>query len=151
MEITDYLTRDRVLLLQASTKAEALDDLAAALAGPEIGVGREELTRAILQREEMMSTGIGQGLAIPHVRMEGLKAPAMAIGVSRDGISDYESLDNQPVHIMVLIAAPQGQHDTYIRLLAKAANVFKRSDLRERIIKADDPAEIYAVFAEKNA
>ena len=70
---------------------------------------QKQLQDAITEREEMMSTGIGHGLAIPHVRLPGLKVPSMAVAICPSGINDYESLDGKPVYILVLIAAPQGQ------------------------------------------
>ena len=93
-----------------------------------------------------MSTGIGHGLAIPHVRMKDVKAAAMGVGISRSGITDYQSLDGKPVHIIVLIVAPEGQHETYIRLLAQAADVFRHEDLRRATIEAEDTAESYRIL-----
>lgn len=151
MKLSEYLTPQRVTILNASTKADALGELVAVLADTNIGVGRKELEEAVWQREEMMSTGIGHGLGIPHVRMLGLTATAMAVGVSRTGIADYASLDNQPVHILVLIAAPQGQHETYIRLLAEATEVLKHDDLRQAIVKAGDPEEVYRILTGEKA
>lgn len=148
MELSEYLTPQRVAILNGSTKTDALQELVGVLVDSNVGVGREELRRAVWQREEMMSTGIGHGLAIPHVRMPGLTTTAMAVGISRNGISDYAGLDDQPVYIIVLIAAPQGQHEIYIRLLAKVTDVLRHSDLRQAIIIAEDAAEIYGILTE---
>jgi PTS system nitrogen regulatory IIA component len=148
MELSEYLTPQRVAILNGSTKTDALQELVGVLVDSNVGAGREELQRAVWQREEMMSTGIGHGLAIPHVRMPGLTGTAMAVGISRNGISDYAGLDDQPVYIIVLIAAPQGQHEIYIRLLAKVTDVLRHSDLRQAIIIAEDAAEIYGILTE---
>jgi mannitol/fructose-specific phosphotransferase system IIA component (Ntr-type) len=148
MELSEYLTPQRVAILNGSTKADALEELVGVLVDSNVGVGREELRRTIWQREKMMSTGIGHGLAIPHVRMPGLTTTAMAVGVSRNGISDYPGLDEQPVYIIVLIAAPQGQHEIYIRLLAKVTDVLRHSDLRQAVIMAEDAGEIYRILTE---
>ncbi len=151
MKLADYLAEDRIVLLGNSTKAEALNRLAAVLAQDVEGVSERELLEAIIKREKLMSTGMGNGLAIPHVRMPGLKRASMAVGVCRRGISDYKSLDAEPVRIVVLIAAPQGQHETYLRLLAQAAEVLKQEDLRRAVIASDDPAEVYAILTEGRA
>ena len=148
MKVSDYLTLEHVVLLKGATKAEAIDELVSAADDFSKNISTEELSRAVWEREKMMSTGIGQGLGIPHVRLPGLADAAMAVGVSRAGIADYESLDNQPVHIIVLIAAPQGKHEIYIRLLAKVANVLKQDDIRKAIAEADDPAEVYRILTE---
>ncbi|MDY7009660.1 MAG: PTS sugar transporter subunit IIA [Planctomycetota bacterium] len=148
MKISDYLTLEHVVILNAATKVEALDELVSAADDFSENISAEELARAVWEREKMMSTGIGQGLGIPHVRLPGLADAVMAVGVSRAGIPDYESLDNQPVHIIVLIAAPQGRHEIYIRLLAKVANILKQDDIRKAISEADDAAEIYRILTE---
>jgi len=67
---------------------------------------------------------------------------------SREGISDYESLDETPIHIIVLIAAPQGQHEAYIRLLGLVADVLKKQALRQAIVAAEDASEILRIFTE---
>ena len=151
LALAEFLTSDRVVLLSATTKAEALDELMDVIVACNGGVEKESLAREIAKREEMMSTGIGNKLAIPHVRMEGINRATMAVGVSRDGLADYESLDKQPVHIIVMIAAAKGEHETYIRLLAQVAEALKEADLREEIIRATDPAEIHRIFIEGQA
>jgi len=147
MKLADYLTPSRVVSLKGSSKTEALGELVTVLAEAN-GVSAAELSRAVMQREDMMSTGVGNGLAIPHVRMSGLKAASIAVGVSRNGIADYESLDDEPVRIIVLIAAPQGQHDTYIRLLASVAEALKKKQLRQAIVDSDDPGEVHRILTE---
>ena len=148
MKVSDYLTLEHIVLLTETTKAGALDELVSTADDFSKSISAEELRHAVWEREKMMSTGIGQGLGIPHVRLPGLANAAMAVGVSRAGIADYESLDNLPVHIIVLIAAPQGKHEIYIRLLAKVANVLKQDDIRKAIAEAGDPAEVYRILTE---
>jgi len=146
LELAKFLTPERVILLSATTKAEVLAELMEVIIAYNGAVDREELAREVARREEMMSTGIGNKIAIPHVRMEGMNKATMAVGVSRKGIADYESLDKQPVHIVIMIAAPKGEHETYIRLLAQVAEALKEADLREQIINADDPATVHRIL-----
>jgi PTS system nitrogen regulatory IIA component len=146
MNVEEYLTPERVILLSGATKAQALGQLIERLAQTGIGVDREELAKAVWKRESLMSTGVGQGIAVPHVRMPGLSRTAMAVGVSRRGIADYESLDGQPVHIVVLIVAVQGDHEGYIRLLASTTDVLKKQDLREAVVDAGKPEDIYGIL-----
>ncbi len=148
MKLSDYLTVEHVIILNGSTKSQAMSEMVVAADDFSEKVDQEELLKAVWEREKMMSTGIGQGLGIPHVRLTGLADAAVAVGVSRDGIADYESLDNKPVHIIVLIAAPQGRHEIYIRLLARVANVLKQDDVRMAIIEAEDQAEVYRILTE---
>lgn len=151
MQLSDYLSPQQVLLLNGTTKADALGELVECLTAANIGVSQEALAKAVWEREEIMSTGIGNGLAVPHVRMKKLKSAIMAVGVSPAGLTDYHGLDNTPVHMVILIAAPQGQHETYIRLLALSAEVLKQDDLREKILAADNTTEIYNLFTGKEA
>ena len=145
MELKDYIAEQQIVFCSTSSKNEVLSELSGVLSEA-TGFDNDKMLAAILRREKLMSTGIGQGLAIPHVRLRGLKRAAMAVGLCRQGISDYESLDNEPICIVVLIAAPEGQHETYIRLLAEVVDVLKRSELRREIIAAEEPAKIYQIL-----
>ena len=149
MNLAEYLPPDRVLLLKGRTKADALAELADVLGEAGLGVGREELREAIWKREGIMSTGIGQGLAVPHVRMPGVKTAAVAVGISPEGIADYESLDNQPVHLIVMIVAPEDEHETYLRLLAEIMQAVKDPELRRRIIQAPDTQTAHSLLVER--
>ncbi|HUT56601.1 MAG TPA: PTS sugar transporter subunit IIA [Phycisphaerae bacterium] len=146
MKLSEYLTPDRVAILSGRTKAEALSEMVGLVAAAGPGVDRESLEAAVRHRESLMSTGIGHGLAIPHVRMAGLKRAYMAVGVSREGIADYDSLDGKPVRIIVLIAAPQGQHELYIRLLAQVTENLKDPAPRAAIVAGEDPSRIYELL-----
>jgi len=148
MKISDYLAPERVIFLKSTTKADALEELIQAAKNFSENITLEELRKAVWEREEMMSTGIGQGIGIPHVRLPGLEKITMAVGISREGIADYESLDNKPVHVIVLIAVPQGQHELYIRLLAEIVGILKREDLRRAIIEAKDASEAYRLLTQ---
>jgi mannitol/fructose-specific phosphotransferase system IIA component (Ntr-type) len=138
MELSKYLGPESVLILKGRTKGAVLEELARALTG-KAKVDFDKLYAAILKREELMSTGIGNGLAIPHVRMG---------DVPRDGVTDYDSLDKKPVHIIVLIAVPEGQHETYIRLLARATETLHDEQIRRRILEAPNPEELYKILIE---
>ncbi len=143
MELSDYLTRDRVIILKNDTKSAVIDELIDVLTSCLEGVGREQLAESVYKREGLMSTGIGLGIAVPHVRLEGLSQAFVAVGVSHEGITDYESIDGEPIHIIVLIVAPRGRHDLYIKLLATVVSTLKESSLRSRITEAVTSSEIY--------
>lgn len=146
LELAEFLTPERVILLQTTTKAEVLEEMMDVIVACNGGIKRDVLAREVAKREEMMSTGIGNKLAIPHVRMDGISRATIAVGVSRAGIDDYESLDKQPVHIVVMIAAAKGEHETYIRLLAKVAEALKEEHLRDEIIQAEDTDTIHRIL-----
>ncbi|HUU59172.1 MAG TPA: PTS sugar transporter subunit IIA [Phycisphaerae bacterium] len=145
MKLSDYLASEGVVILTGSTKAEVLHELVALLAR-KAGLDCDQVEAIVWDREKLMSTGIGHGLAIPHVRLAGLSTPQVAVGVSRQGIPDYESMDGDPVRIVVLILAPQGQHETHIRLLAAVAEALKQKEVVRAILEAEDPGTVYDVL-----
>jgi PTS system nitrogen regulatory IIA component len=148
MNLSECLVPERVVVLASKTKRGVLAELVKALAEsasvPEAG----ELEEAIWRRERLMSTGIGLGLAVPHVRLDGVERPAAAIGVQPEGVADYESLDDQPVTIIVMIVAGSGQHSEYIRLLAQVTERLKAEDVRRAVLAATDPEDIYRTMVE---
>jgi len=143
MLLKKHLTAERVVALEARDKRSALEELVDVVASAAPEVSRADLSEAIWRREALMSTGIGHHLAVPHVRMPGLTKPVVAIGLSADGLGDYESLDTDPIHIVAMIAAPAGQHDVYIRLLARVVEVFKDPAIRQQVITSADTACVY--------
>jgi len=146
VSLEQYLAPERVISVSGTTKQAVLEEMVDVLAGGANGVGREEISRAIWRREGLMSTGIGHGLAVPHVRLPGLAEPVVAAGTCREGVTDYESLDQDPVRIVVMIAAPEGEHETYIRLLAEVVESLKSPDARRQVVEAGDPGLFYEIL-----
>ena len=145
-EISRILIPQRILLLQSKTKKESLQALAECLAtAPQIK-DREELIKGIFYREKLMSTGIGMGIAVPHVRLASVTEPVMCVGISRNTISDYESLDGLPVSLIFMIAAGQFQHAEYLRLLSYLSMKFKSEKLRKELISAPDIRTFYDIL-----
>lgn len=150
MKLESYLREEQIVLAPDATpaKADALGRLVDVLSQV-AQFDRDAMYQAVLHRESLMSTGIGHGLAVPHVRLEGLSNPVVALGIFPEGIPDYPSLDEDPIRIVLLIAAPGGQHETYIRLLAAAVEVLKHPETRQVILSAGTPAEIVALLKEE--
>ncbi|MCK5113510.1 MAG: PTS sugar transporter subunit IIA [Phycisphaerae bacterium] len=142
MELKQYLKEESVFVAEGTTKQQVLEESADVCAAA-THIDRKTLLEAINHRESLMSTGIGQGLAVPHVRLAEAKRPALAVAICPDGIADYAAIDNKPITIVVLIVAPRGRHETYIRLLAEVVEVLKQPELREKIITADTPTRAY--------
>jgi PTS system nitrogen regulatory IIA component len=135
--VQDVLNRDRVTIMNETRKEPALKLMIDVLArSPKIR-DRKELDRAIFEREDLMSTGIGFGVAVPHVRLASVTDLTMALGVSRQDITDYESLDGKPVRIICMVAAGQNQHAEYIRALAAVSSRLKDPPVRESILTAE--------------
>jgi len=141
--IREVLAPNRVIMLDVDKKWDALNALIDVLAqAPQIR-DREELAREIERREALMSTGIGCGIAVPHVRMTGIQDMIVAMGVCRQDIADYEAIDGQPVRIILMVAAGRDQHAQYLKTLAAASARLKDEVVRKRILDADTPQLIY--------
>jgi PTS system nitrogen regulatory IIA component len=147
MRLDQYLAPDNIQIYPKTTKQSFLDQLAEQLAAS-MNLDPTLLRDAVWNREALMSTGIGGGIAVPHVRLGEVKRAAMAVGVCATGVDDYESIDALPIQIAVLIAAPAGEHELYIRLLARAADVLRHRERREAILAAQTPDAIYSLLTE---
>jgi len=144
--LSKLLTSQQVVMLEESSKEAALERLVEVLASSDKVHDKPELLQAIRGRELIMSTGIGFGIAVPHAKIKSVDDVVMAVGVSKRGI-DFGSLDDKPVHIVVMIAAGADQQDQYIRTLARVMMVLKNPKTREKLIAARSPEEVYGVFA----
>ena len=148
IELINVLLPERVLILDSRTKRDALMRLADCLGtAPEIK-DPEALVRGIFYREELMSTGIGMGIAVPHVRLSSVTGPVMCAGLCRNPITDYQSLDGIPVHLIFMIAAGQNQHAEHLRLLSSLSLKLKCEVLRNSLITASDAQTFYHFLVE---
>jgi PTS system nitrogen regulatory IIA component len=138
------LSLDRVMLMKDADKVAVLTRLVDALATSPLVKNRDALLKGILAREELMSTGIGFGVGVPHVRIDSVSDLVMAVVVCKKPIFGYTSLDNKPVHIVCMLAARSDQHTKYIRTLSAVSSCLKDEETREKIIASDDPAFIYS-------
>ena len=146
MKFEDLICPECIKILSGKRKDEVLSELVDLLVELYNLNDGNRLREAIFHREKLMSTGIGLGIAIPHIRIEGVKEPLIAIAVCRDGIPDYESIDNQTVKIVIMIIAGKEQHKEYITLLSQIVSKLKKDDVREKILSAENPEEILQVI-----
>lgn len=136
---------ERVILLDATTKEEALRRLAAVVAtSPDVTDGAKLLS-AIHEREKIMSTGIGLGIAIPHAKIPSIKDFVVGFAKIDQGI-DFNSLDGKPVHFIVMIAGPDHQQERYLQLLARITLKLKDAGVRRRLAEARSIDDILAAL-----
>ena len=144
-EIAGVLVPQRVLILESKTKRDALLALTDCLGtAPEVE-DRDALAQGIFYREELMSTGI----AVPHVRLASVTGPVMCAGLCRNPITDYQSLDGIPVHLIFMIAAGQNQHAEHLKLLSFLSLKLKCEKLRNALISAPDTLTFYRTLVER--
>ena len=144
VQIQNILSPDRILFLNYSKKRDALVALAENLAGAPQIKSRQELVAEILRREELMSTAIGRGIAIPHVRLSSVTDLVVSVGVSQVDIIDFQSLDDVPVRLLFMIAAAYNQHAYYLQTLSFFSSKLKNNDLRASLTAAKTPQEVYS-------
>lgn len=144
--IAKLLSSDRVVFLEGSAKENALQTLCAVLATSPLVPDEKLLASAIFRREELMSTGIGFGVGVPHVRLDGVKDLVMALGIAREPLTDYASLDDVPVQIVCMVAAGGSQHPQYIRALSAISSRLKDEAVRTALIQADNAVAAYKIF-----
>ena len=143
VQVKNILSPDRIVFLNHSTKHDALVALALNLStAPQVKNG-QELTTEILKREELMSTAIGRGIAIPHVRLASVTDLVMAVGISRTDIIDFNTIDDTPVRLLFMIAAAYNQHSYYLQTLSFFSSRLKNQELRDGLLAVETPMAAY--------
>lgn len=127
------------------SKQRALEQLVAVTLQAGVVTDEDAFREAVYEREAIMSTGIGAGVAIPHVRIPEVTKPTLAVGVSRSGI-DFGTLDDGPAHIVVLFAMPFGAHREYLVLLAQVMACLKSAEFRETLLNCRTPNEVAEIL-----
>ena len=134
-DFTEYVTKDSVMTLTGTTKLEVMDQLIQRAADL-TKLNRDLIFRLVWKREQMMTTGIGGMLALPHIRTNDILHPYVIVGVTESPIEDYQSQDDQPVRVIVFTVAPDEESDAYLRLLGSISRKLRNSELVESLIKA---------------
>jgi len=146
VHIQAVLSPDRVLFLDYPVKRDALLALAENLAAAPQVKNSQELSLEILKREELMSTAIGMGIAIPHVRLRSVTDLVVSVGISRVDIADFNPLDDEPVRLLFMIAAAYNQHAYYLQTLSFVSAMLKKQALRDSLLNARKAEEVYALL-----
>ncbi len=146
MKITELLTKETITTeLLSTAKEDVIEELVAVL--DEAGKLEDKVSfkKAIQDREAQSTTGIGEGIAIPHAKTVAVKAPAIAFGKSIDGV-DYESLDGAPSHLFFMIAATEGANQTHLEALSRLSSMLMDSDVRKALLDASTKEEILEII-----
>ena len=144
--VKNILSPERIVFMNHQTKHDSLVELSQVLAtAPQIK-DAQELQSEILKREELMSTALGRGIAIPHVRLSSVTDLVMAVGISKCDIIDFQALDEVPVRLMIMIAAAYNQHSYYLQTLSFFSSKLKNDEFRNSLINAKDSLEAYNIL-----
>jgi PTS system fructose-specific IIC component len=148
MRILDILSPSSVRVpLAASTKREAIDELVDLLAENGLCGDPAAVKQAVWDRESLRSTGIGEGLAIPHGKHGGLQSVVLAMGKPAQPL-EFGSIDGKPVQLVILLISPPEKKDEHIQALGKISKIMTSPEFRQRAYTAESAAELYGLFRE---
>ncbi len=149
MKIAEFLREDLILPdLASSEKPAVLAELCTALIRSPVPQAR--LTDALVEREKLGSTGIGEGVAIPHGKLAGLPGLLAAFGRSRTGV-DFAAIDGKPTFLFFVLFAPENSAGIHLKALARISRLFKSAQFRQGIMDANGAAGIFKLIAEEDA
>lgn len=143
--LSRLLAPERILWLDATTKNDALRALVDCVAKTSDLEEPDEVYHAILERERLLSTGFGLGLAIPHAKLKSITDFVVAVGIHKPGV-DFGSLDEKPVHVLVMILGPDSRQEEYLKVLSRVTAFLK--DNREDLLSQSTPEEVYQLTLE---
>jgi PTS system nitrogen regulatory IIA component len=151
MKIMDILVRDAVILdLESTSKDALLAEMAGALAKSVGSIDADRLVKVLRDREGLQSTGIGEGVAIPHGKMNGLDDLVATFARSRAGI-DFASIDGQPTHLFFLLVVPEHSGGQHLKALARISRFFRDPSFREKLTSATSLEEIFGAIEAEDA
>jgi nitrogen PTS system EIIA component len=146
MEIADYLDARLVAFLDVEIRDEAIDILIDLLDQAGKLPDRATFRNAILHREQLVSTGIGMGVAVPHAKLMGLSEFSIVIGIQNKKGIEWNALDKAPVRLIFLIGGPEGRQSEYLKILSQLTSAIKNLDLRRGILQLDSGEDVVALF-----
>jgi PTS system nitrogen regulatory IIA component len=150
MKIDDILSEALVVpALAGRTKTDVIEELAGVVSRHHPEIAHARLVQALEDRERLNSTALGEGVAIPHGKLPGLKRVVAAFGRSTPGV-DFSSLDGKPTHLFFLLVAPEDSAGAHLKALARISRLLKDEGFRARLMGAPDAASIYATIREED-
>jgi len=151
MRVIDFLAPDCIIAaLQAKSKPAVLTELSAHLAKVVPGVEAEALRRVLEEREQLASTAIGEGVAIPHGKLGAVGEIVACRGRAPTGV-EFDSMDGQPTYLFFVLVAPDSSTGAHLKALARISRVFKDPEFRRRLLAAGDAESMYHVVADEDA
>ncbi len=151
MKIMDILVKDAVILdIQSTGKQDVLRELSTALAAAEPAIDADRVLQVLLDREALQSTGIGDGVAIPHGKLSGLPRLMASFARSRDGI-EFDSIDGQKTHLFFLLVVPEHSGGQHLKALARISRFFRDASFRKALAEAASVDDVFRTIEEEDA
>lgn len=150
MKIADTLSKALILpSLAAKNKIDCLMEFAHAISKDHPELQKDEVANILMEREKLGSTGIQDGIAIPHGKFKGLEHTLILFARSLDGI-DFQAFDSQPTQLFFVLLAPENATTEHLKLLARLSRLLKNIKLREKLLKANDAQALYQILCEED-
>ncbi len=150
MKLSELIHEQNIIPdLRAKDKKGVLEELVDALLGQEPTFDKNALVKVLLERERLGSTGIGDGVAIPHGKFSGIGRPSISFARSRKGL-DFESMDGEPTHLFFLLVAPENSASIHLKALARIAKILKNSAFRKELMEASGSRELYQMIIQND-
>ena len=150
MKMSDFLDPRAVVSdLKAANKKEVLEELCTALVSLHPMLDRDRMVGILLDRERLGSTGVGEGVAIPHGKMGDLEGLIACFGRSTRGVA-FDAVDDQPVSLFFLLFAPENSAGVHLKALAKISRLLKRPSVREELLQAGSKEDVYAILTRED-
>lgn len=144
--ISDYLSKDLILFLPSLSRDAVIEKMANLLVKHHHLDDKDSFIEAILEREEIVSTGIGMGIAIPHAKQIGFSHFFIAVGIQSDLGIEWNSLDDLPVHLVFMIGGPSNKQNEYLAILSSLTHLVRDKELRSQLIQAKSAKEVFELI-----
>ena len=151
MKISDILKKEHIIKeLDSRDKKNVLDELSSFLENEGEITNKENLLAALIEREKLGSTGIGENVAIPHAKTSEIDKIITVFGRSKNGV-EFESLDQKPVNFIFLVIAPENSTGQHLKALARISRLFKNPSLRESVLRTNEADQIYSILVDEDS
>lgn len=150
MKITDIFREEHIIeRLQSKTKGDVLAELSGVILHGDTHLRHEAVVNILLEREKLGSTGIGDGIAIPHGKIANLDKLIVSFGRSIEGV-EFDAMDSKPAHLFFLLLAPENTTGQHLKALAKISKMLKDNAFRKMLMEAKSKNELYTIIADKD-
>ncbi len=150
MKVTDIFRKEHIVEgLKSKSKREVLAELSGVFLQGDVKYSHEDMVNTLLEREKLGSTGIGDGVAIPHGKLVNLEELIVSFGRSKEGV-EFDAMDGKPAHIFFLLMAPEDTTGKHLKALAKISKMLKDSTFRKKLLEAKSKDELYMIIADKD-
>ncbi len=150
MKLVEFIHLDLICTdLTSSSKMDVLAELGTLLASNNEQIEGTKATEILVERERLATTGVGEGIAIPHGKLEGLENILAAVGISKTGIP-FDAVDDLPVNIFVALLAPLDSSGDHLRALARVSRLLKDPDIRKHMITARTPESVFEIISDED-